>query len=100
MGRELRKWLLFPQAGSDPGPVTPRGCVDLGAPSSTSSSQGARPSPCPQGVHRLGGELNTAKATMNVQGLRGLRQALMKLLSWPLALLGYDTFQKLLIKGN
>ena len=49
----------------------PRGYVGLGAPSSTSSSQGAGPSPCPQGVHRLGGELNTAKATVNVQGVEG-----------------------------
>lgn len=49
----------------------PRGCVDLGAPSSTSSSQAARPSPCPQGVHRLGGELTTTKAAVNVQGVEG-----------------------------
>lgn len=27
--RELRKWLMLPQAGSDPGPVTPWGMVAL-----------------------------------------------------------------------
>ena len=27
--RELRKWLMLPQAGSDPGPVAPWGMVAL-----------------------------------------------------------------------
>lgn len=43
--------------------------VGLGIPSSTSFSQGARPNPCPQGVHSVGREPNGADITVNVQGV-------------------------------
>ena len=59
----------------------PLGYGGLGAPSGTSSRQGANPSPCPQGMHRSGGELNTAKSQRMCRALRELREALMKLLN-------------------
>lgn len=75
-----------PTRGSDLVPVIPPG--GGGAPLSTSSGQRARPTPGPQGAYNLRREPNTAKITMNAPEGEGIREALMKFLSWPLAFLG------------
>lgn len=64
--RELGKWLMLPQAGSDPGPVTPWGMVALVLHGALllarEQSKAGHPDLCPQEMHRSGGELNTAKS--------------------------------------
>lgn len=59
-----------------------------GAALSTSSGQGARPRPCPQGARSPRRVPNRAKITVNVQEGEDTQRALMKLFSWSLALLG------------
>lgn len=75
MRREFRKRLQFPRVGSDPDPDPLIPPVGLGLHQALS----------------LAREQDSAKITMNEQGVRGLRETLVKLLSWSLDLLDYDT---------
>lgn len=59
---------MLPQAGWDPGPVTPWGMVALVHPTwALLAGQGAKL--LPWEMHRSGGELNTIQSTVGVQGL-------------------------------